>query len=128
MTALESLALARLCAQLAFDRRCEDVLLLDVHDRTVLADYFLIATARNQRQLRAVAEAIAHEGARAGRKHRRVEGATGGRWVLLDLGDVVVHVFDAESRAFYDLESLWADAPRVPLHLKSAHAHGRPAS
>ena len=112
---MDSLELARLCADIAADKKCEDVLLLDVTQRTVLADYFLIATARNRRQLRAVADGIAREVTKVGRKPRHVEGTGGERWVLLDLGDVVVHVFDPEARTFYDLESLWADAPRVAL-------------
>ena len=116
---MESLELARLCAEIAADKKCEDVLLLDVTQRTVIADYFLIATARNRRQLRAVAEGIARSAAQSGRKPRHVEGTGSDRWVLLDVGDVVVHVFDAEARAYYDLESLWADAPRVPLAKKA---------
>jgi ribosome-associated protein len=112
---LDSLELARLCAEIAADKKCENVLLLDVTQRTVLADYFLIATARNRRQLHAVVDAIARDPAVRGGKVRKVEGATAERWALLDLGDVVVHVFDPEARAYYDLESLWADAPRVPL-------------
>jgi len=81
----------------------------------VLADYFLVCTARNRRQLKAVADAVAKDAPRVATRGRHVEGAAGGRWVLLDLGDVVVHVFDPEARAYYDLESLWADAPRVPV-------------
>jgi len=119
---LDSLELARLCAEVASDKKCEDVLLLDVTQRTVLSDYFLIATARNRRQLRAVADGIAREVAALGGRPRRIEGSGGERWVLLDLGDVVVHVFDPEARAYYDLESLWADAPRVPLKGKPARA------
>jgi ribosome-associated protein len=112
---MEPLDLAHLCVEIARDKKCEDVLLLDVGRTTVLADYFLIATARNRRQLRAVGEGIARAASKEGCKARHVEGAGGERWVLLDLGDVVVHVFDAEARSFYDLESLWADAPRVAL-------------
>jgi ribosome-associated protein len=112
---LDSLELARRCVEIAVEKKCQDILLLDVHERTVLADYFLVCTARNRRQLHAVAEAVAKDAPRPARGSRHVEGATGGKWVLVDLGDVVVHVFDPDARAYYDLESLWADAPRVPL-------------
>ena len=117
---MDSLELAKLCAAVAIDKKCEDILLLDVEKRTPFADYFLVATARNRRQLRAVAEGIAAEVKKTGRKTSRVEGAGTDRWVLLDLGDVVVHVFDSEARSFYDLESLWADAPRVALTTRKA--------
>jgi len=119
---LDSLELARHCARVAVEKKCDDVLLLDVAQRTVLADYFLIATARNRRQLRAVADAVTRDVAKSQRRTRHMEGADGERWVLLDLGDVVVHVFDPVARAFYDLESLWADAPRVPLEEKTSPA------
>jgi len=119
---LDSLELARHCAEVALDKKCEDVLLLDVRQRTVIADYFLVATARNRRQMRAVAEGIAKEAGKRGGKRRQVEGTGAEKWALLDLGDVVVHVFDPQARTFYDLESLWADAPRVALAPAKAQA------
>ncbi len=117
---MDSLELAHLCSDIAIDKKCEDILLLDVSQRTVIADFFVIGTAKNRRQLRAVAEGIAKDAASAGRKPRHVEGSGGDRWVLLDLGDVVIHIFDADSRTHYDLESLWADAIRVPLRRRPA--------
>jgi len=119
---LDSLELARLCAEIAADKKCDEILLLDVTQRTVIADYFLIATARNRRQLVAVADGISKEVIKSAKRPRRVEGTGGDKWVLLDLGDVVVHVFDPDARTFYDLESLWADAPRVPLAKKASRA------
>lgn len=112
---MDSLELAYRCVEIALDKKCQDILLLDVRERTVLADYFLVATARNKRQLKAVADGVASEAPRPKARTRHVEGADGARWVLMDLGDVVIHVFDPDARAFYDLESLWADAPRVPI-------------
>ena len=97
------------------EKKCQDILLLDVRERTVLADYFLVCTARNKRQLKAVADSVARDVPRPKARARHIEGADGARWVLLDLGDVVIHVFDPDARSFYDLESLWADAPRVPI-------------
>jgi ribosome-associated protein len=119
---LNSLELARLCVDVVSEKKCEDVLLLDVSQRTVLADYFLIATARNRRQMRAAASAVLREAEQHGQRARNPEGAGGERWVLLDLGDVVVHVFEPEARTYYDLESLWADAPRVAIGKKTARA------
>ena len=117
---MDSLELAQVCAEVAIDKKCEDILILDLQQRTVIADYFVIASARNKRQLRAVAEGIAKDGAVVGRKTRRVEGTGSDRWVLLDLGDVVVHLFDGEGRTYYDLESLWADTPRIPVRKRPA--------
>lgn len=119
---MDSLELAHRCAEIAIDKKCEDILLLDVQQRTVIADYFVIASAKNKRQLRAVAEGLAADAATSGRKTRRVEGTGSDRWVLLDLGDVVVHLFDGDGRTYYDLESLWADAPRVPLRRRPVRA------
>jgi ribosome-associated protein len=125
---LDSLELAHRCVEIALEKKCQDILLLDVRERTVLADYFLVCTARNKRQLKAVAEAVASEAPRPKGRVRHVEGADGARWVLMDLGDVVIHAFDPDARTFYDLESLWADAPRVRLkELTDAAKAGQPS-
>ena len=125
---MDSLELAHRCVEIALEKKCQDILLLDVRERTVLADYFLVCTARNKRQLKAVAEAVASEAPRPKGAPRRVEGADGAKWVLMDLGDVVIHAFDPDARIFYDLESLWADAPRVPLkELTDAAKAGQPS-
>jgi ribosome silencing factor RsfS/YbeB/iojap len=79
-------------------------------------DYFLICAGRNRRQVRAIAESISTRlKQETGMGPRSVEGMESGRWVLLDFGDVVVHVFDEPLRGFYDLEGLWKDAPRVDV-------------
>ena len=125
---MDSLELAHRCVEIALDKKCQDILLLDVRERTVLADYFLVCTARNKRQLKAVADGVAREAPRPKGRARHVEGADGAKWVLMDLGDVVIHAFDPDARTFYDLESLWADAPRVPLkELIEAAKAGQPS-
>ncbi|MFN8644132.1 MAG: ribosome silencing factor [Candidatus Binatia bacterium] len=106
---------ALLCVRYALDKKAYDLLLLDVGALTSLADYFLICTGRSDTQVQAIAASIQESLAKLGRRPRMIEGMSGGQWVLMDYGDVVVHVFLESVRAFYDLERLWARAPVVQL-------------
>lgn len=109
-------ALARVAADAALDKKAEDLVLLDLRPFPVLCDCFLIASGRSELHVRAIAEAIVDETARRhGVRPWHVEGLTHGRWVLLDYVDWVVHVFHAETREYYLLERLWADAPMERL-------------
>jgi ribosome-associated protein len=104
---------SRLCARVALENKAKDVLILDMRAITPLFDYFVLATGASRRQIHTLAEEIdaamrAEEETRHG-----LEGYELGRWVVLDYGDVVVHLFNPEARAYYMLEDLWADAPRV---------------
>lgn len=108
----ESLPKALLAAEVAEAKRAEDVLILDLREQTLVTDYFVLCTATSRVQIRAVADAIA-EALKDNQARGVREGAEAGQWVLLDYGDVVVHVFGPETRAFYRLERLWADAPVV---------------
>jgi ribosome-associated protein len=106
---------ALLCTRFALDRKAYDLELLDVSKLTSVADYFLICTGRSDTQVRAIAQHI-EEGLEAvGVRPISIEGRSRGQWVLMDYGDVVVHVFYQPIRAFYDLEGLWIHAPRVDL-------------
>jgi len=111
------LEFARVAAQLAVHTRCTDVVLLDVSERSQVTHYFLIATGTSSRQMTTVAEQIAELGEKMGFKPWRTSGAENAKWILIDCVDVVVHLFDAPSRTFYDLEMLWGDCPRVELNL-----------
>ena len=106
---------ALLCVRYALDKKAYDLLLLDVSACTSLADYFLICTGRSDTQVQAIAQSIDENLRALGRKPRTVEGLRTGQWVLMDYGDVVVHVFLESVRAFYDLERLWARAATVTL-------------
>lgn len=100
-------------ARLAADKKALDVVVLDVRGLASYAEYFVLMTAESAPQLDAVADHI-EEGMKAwGERPLGIEGSRGGRWVLIDFGDVVAHVFYQDTRGFYDLEGLWADAPRV---------------
>lgn len=114
-TRAERLARANRVAEAALDRKAVDLVALDVSELTSYADTFVIATATSDRHARAIADAICEEETAGGSKPLGVEGYDEGRWVLIDLGDVIVHVFQAEVRAAYDLERLWSDAVSLAL-------------
>jgi len=102
-------------AQAAADKLATDVLLLDVSDQLVITDVFLLASAPNDRQVRAVVDAVEERLRELGAKPVRREGAQEGRWVLLDFAEIVVHVQHQEERVFYALERLWKDCPVIPF-------------
>lgn len=97
---------------------------LDLTGVASYCDGFLICTGTNRRHVRAIAEGIIEDMRAAGVRPIGVEGMEASRWVLIDFGDVLVHVFDEPMRGFYDLDALWADAKRVPLDLPTAPAAG----
>jgi len=107
--------LVRIAAIAASDKLATDIIAYDVSEQLVITDAFLLCSAANDRQVRAVVDEIEEKLARAGAKPVRREGEREGRWVLLDYLDVVVHVQHAEERVFYALERLWKDCPQIPL-------------
>jgi ribosome-associated protein len=107
-----SLARALRAAEVAEAKRAEDVVVLDLRGQTLVTDYFVICTGGSRVQLRAIREAVA-EALQDAPRRGVPEGDEAAGWVLLDYGDVVVHVFAPEARGFYRLERLWADAPVV---------------
>jgi ribosome-associated protein len=114
----ETLEIARMVVQIADDFRGKDILLLDMRPITPIVDYFVIVTANSQRQMKALGEEVARVMKKRGYRRLGEEGTEGdGVWVLQDFGDVVLHVFSPEGRELYDLEGLWADAPRVEIEL-----------
>lgn len=88
---------------------------LDVQKVSLLADYFVICHGNSEKQVTAIVDNITEEEEKAGNPIRRIEGKEVGKWVLIDLGDVVVHIFQASERSFYHLEKLWSDAPLVDI-------------
>jgi len=100
-------------AQAAADKKAQDILVLDVSDRLVITDCFVIASAPNERQVQAIVDNVEEKMLAIGTKPVRREGTREGRWVLLDFVDVVVHVQHSEERSFYGLERLWKDCPRM---------------
>jgi ribosome-associated protein len=112
MTNPEARKLAERAADLILDKKGDEVVVVDVCGRTGYTDYLVIASGETERQVSAIAEHV--EVSLKGEGHRVIsaEGHTPGQWVLLDYGDVIVHLFTGEARPFYDLEGMWPDAPR----------------
>ena len=104
-------ALARTCCDLALDKKAEDVVIIDLRKLSAPTDYFVICSATTDRQVKAVVDNVLEGIEKEGHRAWHVEGYTARKWVLIDYVDVVVHVFNDETRRFYSLESLWGDAP-----------------
>jgi ribosome-associated protein len=112
--------LLAVAAHAADSKSAEDLVALDVSGPLPLTDIFLLASGRNERNVQAIAGEIEDKLLEAGAKAIRREGRTEGRWILLDFGDLVVHVFHDEDRMYYSLERLWKDCPAIPLNLPVA--------
>lgn len=108
----ESLAIARAAVSAAADKKAENIVLLDLRGISSVADYFVVCSGNSERQLRAIADGV-DEGLQKqmSKSPRHVEGLSGGGWVLVDYGDVIVHIFSPSLRAYYNLEALWSKAP-----------------
>lgn len=110
-----AIELARLAASAAGDKLAENIIAFDVSDQLYITDVFLICSANNSPQVRAIQDSVEEKMLEIGAKPVRREGAREGRWVLLDFFDIVVHIQHQEERAFYALERLWSDCPVVKL-------------
>ena len=104
---------AFLCARVAADNKARDILVLDMRGITPLYDFFVIATGTSRRQIHTVAEEIDAALRAEGETRLGIEGYEASKWVVQDYGDIVVHLFDPDTRTYYGLEELWADAPRL---------------
>ncbi len=103
------------CARAAIDKKAENVKILNLTDISGFTDYFVICSGMSDRQVQAVADSVKKTMHTQHRDLLSAEGYSDGRWVLMDFGDVVVHVFLDALREYYDLENLWADAPRIKI-------------
>lgn len=108
-----ALELAIACARIAEDNRGKDIRLLDLREVTPLVDFFVIVTAGSRRQSNAIAIEIDAEMKKRDEKKLGIEGSEEGRWILLDYGDFIVHVFSEEARSYYSLDDIWGDAPQL---------------
>ena len=112
---IESKAKALLLAAATLDKKSEEPVLMRVQALTSFTDYFLVCTGTSSTHVQAIADGLERAASENGFHSQGVEGKGSGRWVLLDFGDVIVHVFTPDQREFYDLEGLWIDAPREPI-------------
>jgi len=101
--------MAKIAARALDDKKGKDIKVIDIHEVSVIADYFVIASAANTNQVEAMVDSVEEALGRAGYEPRQIEGSRNSSWVLMDYEDVIVHVFDEENRLFYDLERIWRD-------------------
>jgi ribosome-associated protein len=129
VTATErAVELVTTAARAASDKLAESIVAFDVSEQLVITDAFVICSASNDRQVRAIVDEIEDKLREIDAKPIRREGEREGRWVLLDYGDVVVHVQHAEERVFYALERIWRDCPTIPLPESVSSGQGRAAT
>jgi ribosome-associated protein len=112
---LNVVEIAQMAAAAAEEKKAQNVMILDIRGLSVFADYFVICHGNSQTQVQAIANGIRDKVLEEGVLLKGIEGFQEARWVLIDLGDVVVHVFHKDEREFYGLERLWADAPQIQV-------------
>ena len=113
LTVEEIKKMAGLAIEALEDKKAEDIRVIDISEVSVLADYFLIASGKNRNQLQALADEVEEKLGRAGYPMKQSEGYDSANWILLDFGDIIIHLFDQENRLFYDLERIWRDAKQI---------------
>ena len=106
---------ALLCVNASLEKKAKDLIILNVSEISAFADYFILCSGTSDRQVRAIANAIRENVKKAGMLPLGVEGEAGGKWILLDYDDVIIHVFLESVRTFYDLERLWSETPRMAV-------------
>ena len=110
---MESREMVKLAVTALEDKKGEEIRIIDISEVSVLADYFIIANGSNSNQVQALCDNVSEVLGRAGVHTKQVEGYDSVNWILLDFGDIIVHVFDKENRLFYDLERIWRDGKIV---------------
>ena len=113
MIANQSQLLAKTACKALEDKKALDIKIIDISHVSVLADYFIIASGSNRNQVQAMVDNVQEDLHKAGFDAKQVEGYNSANWILLDYGDIIVHVFDEENRLFYDLERIWRDGKTI---------------
>lgn len=112
---MNSKEMAKLICQALEEKKAEDIKIINIEEVSVLADYFIIASGTNRNQVQAMSDNVEEVLGKAGAVPKQIEGYQTANWILLDYGDVIVHVFDEENRLFYDLERIWRDGKAVSV-------------
>lgn len=112
---MKSKEILKVVIEAADDKLAEDIIAMDVKDLTVLSDYFVVTNGRNDRQMAAIVQGIVQAAGKNNIPVKNVEGKDSGKWTLIDLNYVIVHVFSSDERSYYNLEKLWSDAPLVDI-------------
>ncbi len=120
-----SAEMAVLAIEALEDRKAEDIQIIDISEVSVLADYFIIAGGSNRSQIQALSDAVEEKLGKAGHPVKQIEGYDGAAWVLLDFGDVIVHVFDRDNRLLYDLQRIWNDGRQIGVQALKDLAAGK---
>ena len=107
--------MARLAINAMEDKKAEDIRVIAISQVSVLADYFIIASGSNRSQIQTLSDAVEEKLGKAGYPVKQIEGYQNANWVLLDFGDIIVHIFDQENRLFYDLERIWRDGRSMDI-------------
>lgn len=108
--------MAKLACKAIDDKLGKDIKIIDIHEVSVIADYFVIASGSNQNQVQAIVDNVEEQLGRAGFEAKQIEGTKNSSWILMDYGDMIVHVFDEENRLFYDLERIWRDGKVLDMN------------
>lgn len=108
-------AIARLAIQALEDKKAEDIRIIDISQVSVIADYFIIASGTNRNQIQTLCDNVQETLGRAGYPEKQTEGYQTANWILMDFGDVIVHIFDRENRLLYDLERIWRDGRQIEV-------------
>ena len=107
--------MAKLAIEALEDKKAEEIKVIDISEVSVIADYFIIAGGTNRSQIQALADNVDEKLGRAGHPSKQVEGYDTANWILMDFGDIIVHIFDKENRLLYDLERIWRDGKQVDI-------------
>lgn len=110
---MEAKEMAKLAIQALEDKKADDIKVIDISDVSTIADYFIIASGKNRSQIQAMCDNVDETLGRAGVSIKQTEGYKNANWILMDYGDIIVHIFDTENRLFYDLERIWRDGKEM---------------
>lgn len=110
---MEAKEMAKLAIQALEDKKADDIKVIDISDVSTIADYFIIASGKNRSQIQAMCDNVDEMLGRAGVSIKQTEGYKNANWILMDYGDIIVHIFDTENRLFYDLERIWRDGKEM---------------
>jgi ribosome-associated protein len=111
----KSLEMTKLAIAALEDKKAEEIKVIDISEVSVIADYFLIAGGSNRSQIQALSDNVEEKLGRAGFHVKQIEGYDSANWILLDFGDIIVHIFDKENRLLYDLERIWRDGKQIEI-------------
>ncbi len=112
---MDAKEMTKLALRALEDKKAQDIKVVDISDISTIADYFIIASGKNRSQIQAMCDNVEETLGRAGISKKQTEGYQNANWILMDYGDIIVHIFDTENRLFYDLERIWRDGKEVNL-------------